>query len=80
LPLWYRASFVVLGLLAAAGTRNMALRAACVGFAISHVLRVSLADDATRSSGAAVLTLVPALPIGEEIEEGQRPRNQREHC
>jgi hypothetical protein len=39
-----------------------------------------VAGGVTRSAGAAVLTLVPALPIGEEIEEGQRPRNQREHC
>jgi len=63
LPLWYRASFVVLGLLAAAGTRNVALRAACVVFAISHVLRVSLIGLSVDAGIVAVLLMIAGIAL-----------------
>jgi hypothetical protein len=63
LPLWYRASFVALGLLAAAGTRNIALRAACVVLAISHVLRASLIGLSVDAGTIAVLLMIAGLTL-----------------
>ncbi len=63
LPSWYRAFFVVGGLLAAVNSRNVALRAAFVVTVMSQVLRVSLIGLSLNFAIVAVLFMIAGITL-----------------